>query len=152
MNRGGGSLVGSVVTYDPVIARKFTLAVAAWHGRLYFNNRDSMGESTGHGAPLPHMVHGGPGRAGGGEEQGGIRGVLHFMQRTAVQGSADILSAISETWVQGAREIATPSHPPAIGLGVEVFELCRGVADPVIRSPCRGRLVGQGRILGGTTE
>ncbi len=111
MNRGGGSLVGSLITYDPVIARKFTLAVAAWHGRLYFNNRDTMDESTGHGAPLPHMVHGGPGRAGGGEELGGIRGVLHFMQRTAVQGSADILSEISRTWVQGAREIPTPSHP-----------------------------------------
>jgi len=70
-----------------------------------------MGESTGHGAPLPHMVHGGPGRAGGGEELGGIRAVLHYMQRTAVQGSPDILTAIGNTWVKGAAEITPPAHP-----------------------------------------
>jgi len=87
LNRGGGSLVASVVTRDTQFARDITLSSAAFHGRLYFNNRDSMKESTGHGAPLPHMVHGGPGRAGGGEELGGIRGVKHYMQRTAIQGS-----------------------------------------------------------------
>ena len=111
MNRGGGSLVASVITNDVQVARDVTLASAAWHGRLYFNNRTSMGESTGHGSPLPHMVHGGPGRAGGGEELGGIRGVMHFMQRTAVQGSPDILTAIGGVWFKGAAEITPPKHP-----------------------------------------
>ncbi len=110
-NRGGGSLVASVITNDPAIAREFALGAGAFHGRLYFNNRVSMAESTGHGAPLPHMTHGGPGRAGGGEELGGIRAVLHYMQRSSVQGSPDILAAISETWVKGGAEIAPVSHP-----------------------------------------
>ena len=90
---------------------KIALGTAAFHGRLYFNNRDSMKESTGHGSPLPHMVHGGPGRAGGGEEMGGIRGVMHYMQRTAVQGSPDILTAIGDKWVPGAAERPAPAHP-----------------------------------------
>jgi oxepin-CoA hydrolase/3-oxo-5,6-dehydrosuberyl-CoA semialdehyde dehydrogenase len=110
-NKGGGSLVASVITNDPATARHLALGAAAWHGRLYFNNRTSMAESTGHGAPLPHMVHGGPGRAGGGEELGGIRGVLHYMQRTAIQGSPDILTAIMGQWVPGAAEILAPAHP-----------------------------------------
>jgi len=111
MNRGGGSLVGSVVTNDPAVAREITLASAAWHGRLYFNNRTSMAESTGHGSPMPHMVHGGPGRAGGGEELGGIRGVLHYMQRTAIQGTPDILTSVTGTWINGAAEKTGPKHP-----------------------------------------
>jgi oxepin-CoA hydrolase/3-oxo-5,6-dehydrosuberyl-CoA semialdehyde dehydrogenase len=110
-NRGQGSLVASVITNDPDIARDITMASAHWHGRLYFNNRSSMGESTGHGSPLPHMVHGGPGRAGGGEEMGGIRGVMHYMQRTAIQGSPDILTAICGQWVSGARETEPENHP-----------------------------------------
>ncbi|WP_068086660.1 phenylacetic acid degradation bifunctional protein PaaZ [Polycladidibacter stylochi] len=110
-NRGGGSLVASVITHDPAVARQMALSSAAYHGRLYFNNRDSMKESTGHGSPLPHMVHGGPGRAGGGEELGGVRGVMHYMQRTAIQGSADILSAVGETWISGAAEKTPPAHP-----------------------------------------
>lgn len=110
-NKGGGSLVASVITRDGDTARKFALGAGAWHGRLYFNNRDSMTESTGHGAPLPHMVHGGPGRAGGGEELGGIRAVTHYMQRTGVQGSPDILTAIGDTWVPGAAEFKAPAHP-----------------------------------------
>ncbi len=110
-NKADGSLVASIITRDPSVAREFALNAGTFHGRLYFNNRDSMAESTGHGAPLPHMVHGGPGRAGGGEELGGIRAVLHYMQRTAVQGSPDILSAISDTWVKGAAEIQPPAHP-----------------------------------------
>lgn len=111
VNRGEGSLVASVFTRDPAVAREATLGAAAFHGRLYFNNRDSMAESTGHGSPLPHMVHGGPGRAGGGEELGGVRGVMHYMQRTAVQGSPDILSAIGQKWVPGGSEIQGPKHP-----------------------------------------
>lgn len=111
LNRGGGSLVASIVTQDSSIARDITLASAAHHGRLYFNNRSSMGEATGHGAPLPHMVHGGPGRAGGSEELGGIRGVKHYMQRTAIQGSPDIINAIGNQFVPGASETASDVHP-----------------------------------------
>ncbi len=110
-NRGEGSLVASLVTQDPGVARDVTLASAAWHGRLYITDRSSMKEATGHGSPLPHLVHGGPGRAGGGEELGGVRGVLHYMQRTAVQGSPDVLTAITGQWVPGAREIQGPAHP-----------------------------------------
>ena len=110
-NRGQGSLVASVITRDPAVAREVALGAGAFHGRLYFNNRDSMKESTGHGSPLPHMVHGGPGRAGGGEEMGGVRGAMHYMQRTAVQGSPDILTAIGEKWVPGAQEAEGPAHP-----------------------------------------
>ncbi|MEM9342308.1 MAG: phenylacetic acid degradation bifunctional protein PaaZ [Pseudomonadota bacterium] len=110
-NKGQGSLVASVITHDTAVARSVALGAGAFHGRLYFNNRDSMKESTGHGSPLPHMVHGGPGRAGGGEEMGGVRGVMHYMQRTAVQGSPDVLTAISGKWVPGATEIKEADHP-----------------------------------------
>lgn len=110
-NKGQGSLVTSCITRDPSVARSVAMGAGAFHGRIYFNNRDSMKESTGHGSPLPHMVHGGPGRAGGGEELGGIRGVKHFMQRTAIQGSPDILTAIGGTWVPGATEITNAAHP-----------------------------------------
>ena len=111
VNKGGGSLVASVITHDPSVAHEVAMNAGPFHGRLYFNNRDSMKESTGHGSPLPHMVHGGPGRAGGGEEMGGIRGVKHYMQRTAIQGSPDILSGIGGVWVPGAKEIEAPAHP-----------------------------------------
>ncbi|MCH2078210.1 MAG: phenylacetic acid degradation bifunctional protein PaaZ [Rhodobacteraceae bacterium] len=110
-NRGQGSLVASVITHDGDVARQVALGAGAFHGRLYFNNRDSVGESTGHGSPLPHMVHGGPGRAGGGEELGGVRGVMHYMQRTAIQGSPDIVTAIGGRWVPGAEEIHHDDHP-----------------------------------------
>lgn len=110
-NRGEGSLVASVITHDADVAREVALGAGAFHGRLYFNNRDSMKESTGHGSPLAHMVHGGPGRAGGSEEMGGVRGVMHYMQRTAIQGSPDILTAIGQKWVPGAIEKPAPAHP-----------------------------------------
>ena len=110
-NRGGGSLVASVITHDPQVARRVVLGAGAFHGRLYFNDRTSMKGSTGHGSPLPHMVHGGPGRAGGGEELGGVRGVMHYMQRSAIQGSPDMLTAIGGRWVPGAAEIKAPAHP-----------------------------------------
>ncbi len=109
--RGQGSLVASVITHDPAVARQVVLGAGAYHGRIYINDRDSMSEATGHGSPLPHLVHGGPGRAGGGEEMGGVRGVKHYMQRTAIQGSPDMLSAIGNRWVPGATEIAAPAHP-----------------------------------------
>jgi len=111
VNKGEGSLVASFITHDTDVARQVVLGAAAYHGRLYFNNRDSMKESTGHGSPLPHMVHGGPGRAGGGEELGGVRGVMHYMQRTAIQGSPDILTAVGDVWVSGAEEKIAPAHP-----------------------------------------
>ena len=111
LNRGGGSLVASLVTNDPAIATSVASASAAWHGRLYINNRESDGESTGHGSPLPHMLHGGPGRAGGGEELGGIRSVMHYLQRTAVQGSPRMIAAVGNTWVPGAPQIDMDVHP-----------------------------------------
>jgi oxepin-CoA hydrolase/3-oxo-5,6-dehydrosuberyl-CoA semialdehyde dehydrogenase len=110
-NRGGGSLVVSLVTRKTEVARQVVLESGAFHGRVYLNNRDSMDESTGHGSPLPHMVHGGPGRAGGGEELGGVRGVLHYMQRTAVQGSPDLLTGITGQWVKGAARPEREGHP-----------------------------------------
>ena len=110
-NRGGGALVTSVVTRDREVAHSLVAASACHHGRLYFNNRDSMAEATGHGAPLPHMVHGGPGRAGGSEELGGVRAVKHYMQRTALQGPPDLLSAAGETWLAGSATHQGPTHP-----------------------------------------
>jgi len=110
-NRGEGSLVASLVSADPEVAREVALASAAWHGRLYITDRTSMAEATGHGAPLPHLVHGGPGRAGGGEELGGVRGVLHYMQRTAIQGSPDVLRVVTGQWVTGAPKSQGPKHP-----------------------------------------
>ena len=110
-NRGQGSLVASIITNDVSIAEEVVLGAGSYHGRLYFNNRTSMKESTGHGSPLPHMVHGGPGRAGGGEELGGIRGVMHYMQRTAIQGGPDILTAIGQKWVPGASKSKEGAHP-----------------------------------------
>ncbi len=109
--RGKGSLVGSVVSADPAVVRDLVLGVAPWHGRVLVLDQDSAPESTGHGSPLPHLVHGGPGRAGDGEELGGIRSVLHYMQRTAVQGSPKAIAAVTGTWVQGAPRNTEGLHP-----------------------------------------
>ena len=109
--RGMGSLVGSVVTHDPDVARKVVLGLAPWHGRILLLDRDDAGESTGHGSPLPVLVHGGPGRAGGGEELGGVRGVLHHMQRTAIQASPDLMTAVTGRWTTGARRRGGDVHP-----------------------------------------
>jgi len=109
--RGQGSLVGSLVTHDPSVARQIVLGIAPHHGRILVLDRDDAKESTGHGSPLPTLVHGGPGRAGGGEELGGIRGVLHHMQRTAVQGSPDMLTTITGRWTKGAAQTQTEVHP-----------------------------------------
>lgn len=108
---GGGSLAGSVITNDNDVARELVLGSAAWHGRMVVINRHCAAESTGHGSPLPHLVHGGPGRAGGGEELGGIRGALHYMQRTAVQGSPEMLAAIGNRWIKGGVENDPGVHP-----------------------------------------
>jgi oxepin-CoA hydrolase/3-oxo-5,6-dehydrosuberyl-CoA semialdehyde dehydrogenase len=109
--RGQGSLAGSIVTNDAGFAREVVLGVAPWHGRLLVLDRDDAAESTGHGSPLPMLVHGGPGRAGGGEEMGGIRGVTHHMQRTAVQASPRVLGAITGRWVRGAGRTDDGVHP-----------------------------------------
>jgi oxepin-CoA hydrolase/3-oxo-5,6-dehydrosuberyl-CoA semialdehyde dehydrogenase len=109
--RGRGSLAGSIVTHDPALARTLLLGLAPWHGRILVLDRDDAPESTGHGSPLPMLVHGGPGRAGGGEELGGVRGVLHHMQRSAIQASPDMLTAITGRWTRGSQRTITPEHP-----------------------------------------
>ncbi len=108
---GRGSLCGSLFTNDNRIARQVVLGTAPYHGRIMVVNRHSARESTGHGSPLPHLVHGGPGRAGGGEEMGGLRGVLHYMQRTAVQGSPTTIAAITQEWTAGAAQPEAKVHP-----------------------------------------
>ncbi len=109
--RGGGSLAGSIFSADDAVAAQLVLGLAPFHGRVVVVNRHCAGESTGHGSPLPHLVHGGPGRAGGGEELGGIRGLMHYLQRTAVQGTPDLVTAASGRWVKGARELDPGTHP-----------------------------------------
>ncbi|MET9325656.1 phenylacetic acid degradation bifunctional protein PaaZ [Tsukamurella sp. NPDC003166] len=111
IRRGGGSLVASLVTADGALAREVLLGIAPYHGRLLVLNAEDARESTGHGSPLPMLVHGGPGRAGGGEELGGIRGVLHHMQRTAIQGTPAILAATTGQWLAGAPRTASGVHP-----------------------------------------
>ncbi|MBS0364767.1 MAG: phenylacetic acid degradation bifunctional protein PaaZ [Proteobacteria bacterium] len=108
---GGGSLAASIFSADDAEAARLVRGIAAFHGRIVVINSADAKESTGHGSPLPHLVHGGPGRAGGGEELGGIRGVLHYMQRTAVQATPDVLTAVTGRWVKGSRELDPGVHP-----------------------------------------
>jgi oxepin-CoA hydrolase/3-oxo-5,6-dehydrosuberyl-CoA semialdehyde dehydrogenase len=110
-NRGMGSLALSLFTFDQKVARDFVLGAGAYHGRMVLIDRTSAKESTGHGSPLPVLVHGGPGRAGGGEEMGGVRGVAHYMQRTALQGSPAMLSGVIGQWLPGAPKPETEIHP-----------------------------------------
>jgi len=109
--RGEGSLVSSVFTADEAVATELVLGLAPYHGRLLVIDRDCARESTGHGSPMPGLVHGGPGRAGGGEELGGLRGVMHYLQRTAIQGSPQTIATVSGRWARGAREIDPGVHP-----------------------------------------
>ncbi len=109
--RGSGSLAGSVVSHDPDFVNQVVTGMAPWHGRLLVLDRDDAPESTGHGSPLPNLVHGGPGRAGGGEEMGGLRGVHHHMQRTAVQASPAVLARLTGRWVPGAPRQTQGPHP-----------------------------------------
>ncbi len=109
--RGRGSLVATLVTHDPILAAKAIPQMAAWHGRLLILDRAAAAESTGHGSPLPMLKHGGPGRAGGGEELGGIRAVKHFLQRAAVQGSPTMLTAVTGEYVRGAALHEGDLHP-----------------------------------------
>ena len=107
---GKGSLVCSITTHDNRIARDFVLDCASHHGRILVLNRESAPESTGHGSPMPLLVHGGPGRAGGGEEMGGMRGVMHYLQRTAIQGSPTTLTAITNVYQYGAHQPEAEPH------------------------------------------
>ncbi|WP_040167603.1 phenylacetic acid degradation bifunctional protein PaaZ [Microbacterium gorillae] len=110
VQRGGGSLVTSVASADTDVVTALVSGVAAYNGRVLVLDRDDARTSTGHGSPVPHLVHGGPGRAGGGEELGGIRAVLHYMQRTAIQGSPRVLTALTGVWHPGA-EVRQEGHP-----------------------------------------
>ncbi len=110
-NMGEGSLVASLFTFDPEIVSEVVMGIGAYHGRLVIIDRSSAAESTGHGSPLPHMKHGGPGRAGGGEEQGGIRAVKHYLQRVAIQGSPDVITRVTNRWTTGSAENAMDVHP-----------------------------------------
>ena len=109
--RGRGSLVGTLVTADPALAASVVAQMAVWHGRVLVLDAQAAVESTGHGSPLPVLKHGGPGRAGGGEELGGIRAVHHYLQRAAIQGSPSMLAAVSGEYVRGAQLIETDIHP-----------------------------------------
>jgi oxepin-CoA hydrolase/3-oxo-5,6-dehydrosuberyl-CoA semialdehyde dehydrogenase len=111
VKRGAGSLVASVYSYDAQIANDLIFGIASYHGRVIAIDRDDAGESTGHGSPMPPLVHGGPGRAGGSEELGGMRGVFHYMQRTALQGSPARLAALTGMWTPGSGEATKPRHP-----------------------------------------
>ena len=109
--KGKGSLCSSIVTADAKIAKQYVIGAATHHGRILVLNAACAKESTGHGSPLPSLVHGGPGRAGGGEEMGGIRGVKHYLQRTAIQGSPDMITAISNVYQPHATGIIEDKHP-----------------------------------------
>ncbi len=108
---GRGSLVSSIVTNDDVIAREYTVSAATHHGRILILNRESAKQSTGHGSPLPNLIHGGPGRAGGGEEMGGVRGVKHYLQRCAIQGSPTTLTEVTGIYQPKATYKETQKHP-----------------------------------------
>jgi oxepin-CoA hydrolase/3-oxo-5,6-dehydrosuberyl-CoA semialdehyde dehydrogenase len=111
VRKGEGSLVASLYTHDDAVADHLIFGLAPYHGRLLVLDRDCAKESTGHGSPLPGLVHGGPGRAGGGEELGGLRGVFHYMQRTALQGSPERIASITRRWTKGAAAPVTVEHP-----------------------------------------
>jgi len=110
-NRGMGSLALSLFTHSPDAARDFVRGAAAYHGRMLVIDRTNAAESTGHGSPLPVLVHGGPGRAGGSEEMGGVRGVKHYMQRTAIQSSPAMIAAITGAFIDGSPKHIVDVHP-----------------------------------------
>ena len=109
--KGRGSLCSSIVTYDDHIAREYVINAATHHGRILVLNRNSAKESTGHGSPMPLLVHGGPGRAGGGEEMGGLRGIKHYMQRCAIQGSPTTITALTNQYQYGGKYEEGHVHP-----------------------------------------
>lgn len=110
-NKGKGSLVSTICSYSPSVCREYLMNAGAFHGRILFLNRESAKESTGHGAPMPLMTHGGPGRAGGGEEMGGLRGVFHYLQRVALQGHPTMISQVTQNYQVGGAYIQKEKHP-----------------------------------------
>ena len=109
--KGKGSLCSTIVTNNSTNAKAYVLGAASYHGRILVLNNECAKESTGHGSPLPLLVHGGPGRAGGGEEMGGLRGIRHYLQRTAIQGSPTMITAISNVFQPNAKGNETDIHP-----------------------------------------
>jgi oxepin-CoA hydrolase/3-oxo-5,6-dehydrosuberyl-CoA semialdehyde dehydrogenase len=109
--KGKGSLCSSIITNSSANAKAYVLGAASYHGRILVLNNECAKESTGHGSPLPLLVHGGPGRAGGGEEMGGLRGIRHYLQRTAIQGSPSMITAISNVFQPNAKGNETDIHP-----------------------------------------
>ncbi len=116
-NEGLGSLVMSLFTHDPQVAKTVLQGAGSFHGRIAMINRDNFKESTGHGSPLPVLVHGGPGRAGGGEEMGGVRAVKHYMQRTAIQGTPELIAGATNVWMKGAQITQDGAHPFRFNFG-----------------------------------
>ncbi len=136
---GKGSLVCSIATYDDNIAKEFVIGAASHHGRIMVINRDMAKFSTGHGSPLPNLVHGGPGRAGGGEEMGGMRGIKHYLQRCAVQGSPTTIAKITGIYQPGAKVIEAPKHPfkyhfEDIEAGMSILTHKRTITDSDIQN------------------
>ncbi|ALE93129.1 enoyl-CoA hydratase [Arthrobacter alpinus] len=125
---GAGSLVATVCTNDPATAQALVTGIAAHHGRVLVLNREDARTSTGHGSPVPHLVHGGPGRAGGGEELGGIRSIKHHMQRTAIQGSPNMLTAVTGVWHTGAAQ-ALAGDPGFGGVAATVHPFRKSLAE-----------------------
>src|SRR5206468_4147839 len=109
--KGKGSLCSTIVTADDKVATDYVVTAGTWHGRMLVLNAGCAKESTGHGSPLPMLIHGGPGRAGGGEEMGGVRGVKHYMQRVAIQGSPTTITAITKIYQQNAKGYTGELHP-----------------------------------------
>ncbi len=132
--RGEGSLVASIVRNVDENVEQIVAKIAPWHGRLHILDAQNAKESTGHGSPLPHLVHGGPGRAGGGEELGGIRAVKHYMQRTAIQGSPNVMTQIGHSWTAGADFFEDRVHPfkksfDELRIGERLLTACRTVTE-----------------------
>ncbi len=136
---GKGSLCCSIATFDDNLAREFVIGAASHHGRILVINRENAKQSTGHGSPLPSLVHGGPGRAGGGEEMGGMRGIKHYLQRCAVQGTPTTISAITGIYQSGAKVVEAPMHPfkyhfEDIEMGMSILTHKRTVTDTDIQN------------------
>ena len=136
---GKGSLVASIATFDDKIAKEFVVEAATHHGRILVLNRENAKQSTGHGSPLPTLVHGGPGRAGGGEEMGGMRGVKHYMQRCAIQGTPTTIAAITGIYQAGAKVVDAPKHPfryhfEDIEMGMSILTHKRTITDSDIQN------------------
>jgi len=136
---GKGSLVSSIATFDDNIAKEYTINAASHHGRIMVINREMAKQSTGHGSPLPYLVHGGPGRAGGGEEMGGMRGIKHYLQRCAIQGTPTTITALTGIYQAGAKVKETPQHPfryhfEDIKAGMSILTHKRTITDSDIQN------------------